>query len=70
VSLEVLFEERAINQTARFLADDPEGVRELFRAIDDLVVEPRPPRRFRSGRRTCVGSRWVGTACCTRSEET
>jgi mRNA interferase RelE/StbE len=60
VSLEILFEDRAISRAAEFLVDDPEGVKAILDTIDALADEPRPPgsfpfgspdvRRFRVGR--------------------
>lgn len=57
---EVIWDERALDQAAGFLKDDPEGLAELFHAVDQLAVEPRPDgtaafggpdrRRLRSGR--------------------
>ncbi len=45
----IVFEERAINRAAGFLADDPEGVRQVLDAIDALADEPRPPGSFPFG---------------------
>nr|WP_202888816.1 type II toxin-antitoxin system RelE/ParE family toxin [Kribbella solani] len=49
-----------MDQAAGFLKDDPDGLAELFQAVDQLAVEPRPAdtvaygtpdrRRLRSGR--------------------
>jgi mRNA interferase RelE/StbE len=53
-------EPAAINTAAGFLVDDPEGLRRLMAALDDLAVDPLPPtstalgselqRRIRVGR--------------------
>ncbi|WEV25772.1 type II toxin-antitoxin system RelE/ParE family toxin [Streptomyces sp. 71268] len=42
MTYEIIWDEPAINAAARFLKDDPEGLRHLFNAIDLLTHEPRP----------------------------
>jgi mRNA interferase RelE/StbE len=49
VSLQVLYEERAIDQAAGFLADDPEGIAAVLNAVDRLVDDPRPAGSFPYG---------------------
>jgi mRNA interferase RelE/StbE len=49
VSREVAREERAINHTAAFLRDDPDGLRSVFEAIDLLTHDPRPAESFAFG---------------------
>lgn len=39
---EIVWDEPAINAAARFLADDPEGLRHLFDSVDLLAPDPRP----------------------------
>lgn len=45
----VVWEPVAVDVATRFLADDPEGLRELFAAVDALAEEPRPPQAFPLG---------------------
>jgi mRNA interferase RelE/StbE len=49
VSFAVVWEPDAINLATGFLADDPEGLRTLFEAVDALMEEPRPPQAFPFG---------------------
>jgi mRNA interferase RelE/StbE len=42
VTYEVGWSERALDQAAGFLADDPEGLEQLMGAVDLLADEPRP----------------------------
>jgi hypothetical protein len=44
VSLRVIYEEKAINQAAGFLADDPAGLGAVLDAVDRLADDPRPGR--------------------------
>jgi mRNA interferase RelE/StbE len=63
VSRQVSLDERAIDQAAGFLADDPEGLRAVLAAIDALSHDPYPDdafpfgstglHRLRVGRRNC-----------------
>jgi mRNA interferase RelE/StbE len=48
VSLRVDYDERAISQAAAFL-DDPQGIREVLGAIDQLAEDPRPAGSFPYG---------------------
>jgi mRNA interferase RelE/StbE len=48
VSLRVDYDERAIDQAAAFL-DDPQGMRAVLDAIDQLVDDPRPAGSFPYG---------------------
>lgn len=60
MTYEVTWSERALNQAAGFLEDDPDGLAQLFHTLDLLAHDPRPPgtteygtpdrRRLRSGR--------------------
>jgi mRNA interferase RelE/StbE len=49
VTLQIIFEDKAINRAAGFLADDPDGLREVLDAIDGLADNPRPPESFAFG---------------------
>jgi len=49
VTFRITFEEKAINRAAGFLADDPDGLREVLDAIDRLADHPRPPQSFAFG---------------------
>ena len=42
MSYAITWDEPAINAAARFLKDDPDGLRQLLDAIDLLAGEPRP----------------------------
>ncbi|GAA3810621.1 type II toxin-antitoxin system RelE/ParE family toxin [Streptomyces phyllanthi] len=56
----VLWDEPALDVAAKFLVDDPDGLRQVFAATDLLASDPRPPgtaeygsrnlRRLRVGR--------------------
>lgn len=56
----VVWDEAAIDAAARFLTDDPHGLRQLMDAVDLLADQPRPegsaaygspdPRRIHVGR--------------------
>lgn len=48
MSLRVDYDERAIDQAAAFL-DDPQGVRAVLDAIDQLADDPRPAGSFPYG---------------------
>lgn len=60
MTYEVIWSERALDQAAGFLKDDPEGLDQLFQSVDLLAGDPRPEgtaeygtpdrRRLRSGR--------------------
>lgn len=49
MTYKVIWEPVAVDLTARFLADDPEGLRNLFEAVDALADQPRPPQAFPLG---------------------
>jgi mRNA interferase RelE/StbE len=49
VSLRVIHEEKAINQAAGFLADDPVGLGAVLDAVDRLADDPRPVGSFPYG---------------------
>jgi mRNA interferase RelE/StbE len=49
VSLRIVFDERAIDQAAGFLADDPGALNAVLAAIDQLADEPRPAGSFPYG---------------------
>ncbi|KIZ14000.1 type II toxin-antitoxin system RelE family toxin [Streptomyces natalensis] len=38
----IIWDEAALDTAARFLKDDPEGLRQLFASIDLLADSPRP----------------------------
>ncbi|MFF5128119.1 type II toxin-antitoxin system RelE/ParE family toxin [Streptomyces syringium] len=42
MSFQIIWDEPAIDAATRFLKDDPEGLRQLFTAIDLLADDPRP----------------------------
>jgi mRNA interferase RelE/StbE len=48
VSPRVDYDERAISQAAAFL-DDPQGIRAVLDAIDQLADDPRPAGSFPYG---------------------
>ena len=45
----LIVEAQATAQASAFLADDPEGLSEVLRAIDDLPNDPRPADSFEFG---------------------
>lgn len=49
MSLRIVYEEKAIDQAAGFLADDPGGLGAVLDAIDQLASEPRPAGSFPYG---------------------
>jgi mRNA interferase RelE/StbE len=49
VTFAVVWEPVALDVATRFLVDDPEGLRDLFEAVDALADEPRPPHAFPLG---------------------
>jgi mRNA interferase RelE/StbE len=49
LTFEVVWEPAAVDLAARFLIDDPQGLRALFEAIDALGIEPRPAVAFALG---------------------
>jgi len=49
VSLRVIYEEKAIDQAAGFLADDSAGLGAVLDAIDRLTGDPRPAESFPYG---------------------
>jgi len=58
MSLRVVFDEKAIDQAAGFLADDPDALHAVLTAIDQLADDPRPAESFPYGshhRRLRVG---------------
>jgi mRNA interferase RelE/StbE len=48
VSYEAIWEPEALAQAERFAKDDPDGVRQVFTAVDRLADEPRPEGAFGS----------------------
>ncbi|MEU8567728.1 type II toxin-antitoxin system RelE/ParE family toxin [Streptomyces pathocidini] len=42
MSYQIVWDEPAIDSAARFLKDDPEGLRQVFDSIDLLAIDPRP----------------------------
>ncbi|WFB07700.1 type II toxin-antitoxin system RelE/ParE family toxin [Streptomyces sp. LX-29] len=42
MSYEIVWDEHAIDAATRFLKDDPDGLQQLFTAIDLLSDNPRP----------------------------
>ncbi len=49
MTFKVVWEPAAVDLATRFLADDPDGLRELFTAVDALANEPRPLGAFPLG---------------------
>lgn len=48
MSYEVIWEPEALAQAERFAKDDPQGVRQVFTAVDHLAEDPRPEGAFGS----------------------
>ncbi|MFI2241205.1 type II toxin-antitoxin system RelE/ParE family toxin [Streptomyces chrestomyceticus] len=48
MSYEVIWEPEALAQAERFAKDDPQGVRQVFTAVDHLADDPRPEGAFGS----------------------
>ncbi|MFC4606224.1 type II toxin-antitoxin system RelE/ParE family toxin [Streptomyces maoxianensis] len=48
MSYEAIWEPEALTQAERFAKDDPDGVRQVFTAVDRLTDEPRPEGAFGS----------------------
>ncbi|MFE9933591.1 type II toxin-antitoxin system RelE/ParE family toxin [Streptomyces sp. NPDC005533] len=42
MTYEIVWDESAIDAAARFLKDDPDGLRQLMDAVDLLADQPRP----------------------------
>ncbi|MFI6985280.1 type II toxin-antitoxin system RelE/ParE family toxin [Embleya sp. NPDC050154] len=45
----IVWDEAAIDTAARFLKDDPDGLRQLMDAVDLLADDPRPHGTFEYG---------------------
>jgi mRNA interferase RelE/StbE len=58
VSYSVELEPAALNAAARFLKDDPAGLKSVFDTLDALAVDPRPvsSSTFGAYRRLRIGS--------------
>ncbi|MEV5011553.1 MULTISPECIES: type II toxin-antitoxin system RelE family toxin [unclassified Streptomyces] len=48
MNYEVIWEPEALAQAERFAKDDPQGVRQVFTAVDHLADNPRPEGAFGS----------------------
>ena len=48
MSHEVIWEPEALAQAEQFAKDDPDGVRQVFTAVDHLADDPRPDSAFGS----------------------
>ncbi|MDT9698807.1 type II toxin-antitoxin system RelE/ParE family toxin [Streptomyces sp. P17] len=48
MSYEVIWEPEALTQAERLAKDDPDGVRQVFHAVDRLADDPRPDGAFGS----------------------
>lgn len=46
----VIWEPRSIGLASKFLADDPDGLADVFLVVDTLANQPRPPGAFAMGR--------------------
>ncbi len=42
MSFQIIWAEQATNSAVRFLKDDPDGLRQVYAAVDLLAEEPRP----------------------------
>ncbi|MBT0773174.1 type II toxin-antitoxin system RelE/ParE family toxin [Kineosporia sp. J2-2] len=49
MTYKLIVEAQATAQASAFLADDPKGLAEALRAIDELVDDPRPTDSFTFG---------------------
>lgn len=49
MSFKVVWEPAAVDLSAGFLADDPDGLRAVFEAVDLLTDQPRPSNVFPLG---------------------
>jgi len=49
VTFTIVWEPAAVDLAARFLADDAEGLRQMFTVVDALAAEPRPRGVFPLG---------------------
>ncbi|MDQ0950320.1 mRNA interferase RelE/StbE [Streptomyces phaeochromogenes] len=47
----VLWDEPALDTAAKFLTEDPDGLRRVFAATDLLASDPRPPETAEYGSR-------------------
>ncbi|MEV7471846.1 type II toxin-antitoxin system RelE/ParE family toxin [Streptomyces kronopolitis] len=45
---EIIWEPEALTQAEKFVKDDPDGVRQVFTAVDRLADNPRPDGAFGS----------------------
>ncbi|MEV6330270.1 type II toxin-antitoxin system RelE/ParE family toxin [Streptomyces sp. NPDC051909] len=48
MTYQVIWEPEALVQAERFAKDDPDGVRQVFTAVDRLADDPRPDGSFGS----------------------
>ncbi|MFJ5220710.1 type II toxin-antitoxin system RelE/ParE family toxin [Streptomyces sp. NPDC088354] len=48
MNYEVIWEPEALAQAERLAKDDPDGVRQVFTAVDHLAADPRPEGAFGS----------------------
>ncbi|MGR6998820.1 type II toxin-antitoxin system RelE family toxin [Yinghuangia aomiensis] len=48
MTYEIIWEPEALDQAARLAKDDPDGVRQVFTAVDHLARDPRPDSAFGS----------------------
>jgi mRNA interferase RelE/StbE len=48
VTYEIIWEPEGLAQAARLAKDDPDGVRQVFTAVDRLAHDPRPDGAFGS----------------------
>jgi hypothetical protein len=68
VSLQILYEEQAINQAAGFLTDDPEGLAGVWTLSTTWSTTLARPPHFPTDLRTYAGYASAATACCMRSK--
>lgn len=64
---QVIWEPEALAQAERFAKDDPDGLRQVFTAVDRLADDPRPEGAFGSPHllRVHIGVYRVGTRSAT-----
>ncbi|WP_372412502.1 type II toxin-antitoxin system RelE/ParE family toxin [Streptomyces luteireticuli] len=48
MTYEIIWEPEALTQAEKFAKDDPQGVRQVFTAVDHLADDPRPEGAFGS----------------------
>ncbi|MFI0239700.1 type II toxin-antitoxin system RelE/ParE family toxin [Streptomyces sp. NPDC016845] len=49
MTFQIIWDEQATDAAVRFLKDDPDGLRQVFSAVDLLADDPRPTGTFSHG---------------------